>query len=93
MTPTADIDELRTELHWQSRYLAKRLAVLILALGDAQIDAIDADETHVGGTTIGGKLADIANRILALVQEGHRLQALRRRILDAEDTADRRVAS
>ena len=93
MTPTTDIAELRAELNALSSSIAYRLNGGIMSLTVAQADAMRPDERHHGTISLGHALRTISSSLEAISWDADRLQSLRRRILDAEDTTERRVAS
>lgn len=93
MTPTTDIDVLRAELDKQSNLVARGLADAIEMLAGEFSAVLTPDEEHPGGRSIRKTLNTVAADINALSLEGHRLQALARRVYEAEDTTERRAAS
>ncbi|HDZ21952.1 hypothetical protein LCGC14_0568790 [marine sediment metagenome] len=93
MTPIATIDDLRAELERVSQRVARALNLAIRGIACAQASVLDMEEPHPGAESVKASLYAEMDRIHAAAWEAERMQSLARRILDAEDTSHRQVAS
>ena len=93
MTPTVDIAELRAELDTVSSGIAYSINREIVALTIAQRDALLPDEKHPGTVSLSHTFRSIGCVLEVLEAKADQMQALRRRILNAEDARHQQVAS